>query len=87
VDLLYFKSSTRISSQLAAHLLNNFESIVGSCVRTLGGDAKFCDDKQFSNYDPYESVYLNSTDFPLPFIEAGEVSWSPHMTAERRLDH
>jgi len=27
-------------------------------------------------------VYLNSTDFPLPFIEAGEVSLSPHMTAE-----
>jgi hypothetical protein len=27
-------------------------------------------------------VYLNSTDFPLPFIEAGEVSLAPPMTAE-----
>ena len=27
-------------------------------------------------------MYLNSTDFPLPFIEAGEVSLAPPMTAE-----
>mmetsp|Transcript_33613 Transcript_33613/g.49393 ORF Transcript_33613/g.49393 Transcript_33613/m.49393 type:complete len:1148 (-) Transcript_33613:125-3568(-) len=53
----------------------------GSCVRTLGGDAKFCNDKQFSTYDPYESVHLNSTHFPLPFIDTGEVSLAPH-TAE-----
>ena len=37
-------------------------------MRTLGGKTKFCDDKDFSSYDPYESVELNSTNFPFAFV-------------------
>ena len=42
----------------------------GSCVRMLGSSAAFCDDKPFSNYNPYSSDHLNSTKYPLPFINS-----------------
>ena len=43
---------------------------VGACVSTLGSNEKFCDPEQFDTYDPYESVDLDSTNYPYPFVQS-----------------
>lgn len=71
-DHAYYK--VRHMSEFPFHIqaiamISLLQSKTGSCVRTLGNPAEFCDDKPFSEYDPYKSDHLNSTNYPLSFMK------------------
>eukprot|EP00588_Corethron_pennatum_P022926 CAMPEP_0194316718 /NCGR_PEP_ID=MMETSP0171-20130528/13498_1 /TAXON_ID=218684 /ORGANISM="Corethron pennatum, Strain L29A3" /LENGTH=1056 /DNA_ID=CAMNT_0039073061 /DNA_START=483 /DNA_END=3650 /DNA_ORIENTATION=- len=51
----------------------------GSCVRTLGGENEFCDNSQHQSYDPYASVFLNSTNYPYPYLGGNENTDKNHV--------
>lgn len=49
------------------------------CVRTLGANTEFCDDKAFVDYDPYE-VELKSTNYPYKLLSGGEGDDLEHLS-------
>lgn len=55
-------------------------------MRTLGGNTEFCDDKVFESYDPYESVEINSTNYPYALLSDGRSEdWDHFSLAPREM--